>query len=321
MIGIVYHNYLFGNWKNVITEQLLRLKISGLYDAADIIVTTVNLTEVTKEEYLDVIKDYGKIQPEFTNHNHYEYLGIKKVKELCNTYDDMKILYFHTKGVSNQYVSSTNNDKSDEKITNVLSWKECLEYFVIDKWKECIDKLDEYDNVGVTCNSGWYWGNFWWSQSKHIKKCYDVDYWGRWDYEAWLNNNVQGSTNFQWFNFTYNPYLTDTNPDWYKTPEILKRSKIILNSATYGTPNFEIDSGYIGMPIGFKIDVTSSVEEFLKEQNYERLNVMATNSLCNDDPLPGIRKFLFIDFSFEINPTKRYTIGSPEGYMVSIDYY
>ena len=37
MISIVYHCYLVGNWKEIVNEQLNRLKSSGLYDFADII--------------------------------------------------------------------------------------------------------------------------------------------------------------------------------------------------------------------------------------------------------------------------------------------
>lgn len=320
MIGVVYHNYLFGNWKNVISEQLLRLKQSGLYDKADIIWATVNLNGLTEEDYLNEIKDYDKIQVDFHVNNGAEYPGIKKVKELGDTYDDIKILYFHTKGVTNDYLEGQKREKCDEKIRNVLSWRECLEYFVIDKWEECVTKLDEYDNVGVTCNGGWYWGNFWWSQSKHIKKCKPVDYWGRWDYEAWLNNGITDQTNFEWYKFLFNPYVTYISPEWYKNSEKFKGAKVILLNATYGTPYFEIDEGYGGIPLGQVTDVTEHVNKKLAEFDYNKIDVRADNNLCEVDPAFGYRKFLFMEFSYDIEPTKIYKIGVHESTNLLIDF-
>ena len=183
MIGVVHHTFLTGNWKEILKSQIERLISSGLYDKADIIWFTCNLNENDENVFTDFLKDYNKIQTECHVNNGFEYPGIHKVKELGDTNEDMKILYFHAKGVSNTYTDYSTKQVNQEKIKNIQSWRECLEYFVIDKWEDCIDKLNEYDNVGVTCNSGWYWGNFCWSQSKHIKNCGLVDYGGSWSYE------------------------------------------------------------------------------------------------------------------------------------------
>jgi hypothetical protein len=51
MISVVYHCYLVGNWKEIVNEQLNRLKSSGLYDSADIIEVTVNLDKTDKSEF------------------------------------------------------------------------------------------------------------------------------------------------------------------------------------------------------------------------------------------------------------------------------
>jgi hypothetical protein len=321
MIGIVYHNFLTGNWKTIVTEQLKRLKDSGLYDSCDIMWATVNLNQHKEDEYKEHVKEYDKIQFDFQVNNGAEYPGIKKVKELGNTYDDIKIFYFHTKGVSNDWTEWENKERNEEKVRNVSAWRECLEYFLIDRWKESLEKLDEYDNVGVTCNGGWYWGNFWWSQSKHIKKCREVDYWSRWAYEAWLNDYVSGQKNFEWYKFTYNPYLGEIVTDWYKNPEKFKNSKIILHKALYGTSRFAIDEGYGNIPLGQLVDVTDKVNELLSRNNYEKFDLYLNHiSLGIEDPVPGFRKVAYIDFSLDIDPNRIYNIGVHEGGSIELNF-
>jgi hypothetical protein len=313
MIGIVHHTFLTGDWKEILSSQLWRLISSGLYDEANTIWFTCNLNGNDENVFKDFLKDYDKIETECHVNNGAEYPGIHKVKELGDNNDNMKILYFHAKGVSNTYTDNSTKQINEEKIKNIQSWRECLEYFVIDKWRECVDKLEEYDNVGVTCNGGWYWGNFWWSQSKHIKKCRPVDYWGRWDYEAWLNLYVENQTNYEFFKFTYNPYLTFTNEDWYKKPNLESEpTQITLLESKYGTPPFEIDEGYTNIPLNVTNDVTDIVREKLKEQNNEKFYFNVNNEVMGGDPSPGNRKFLFVKFYLN-NSNNIYNIGLHEG--------
>ena len=93
MISIVYHCYLVGNWKEIVNEQLNRLKSSGLYDSADIIEVTVNLDKTDKSEFEDVVLKYPKLNVEYFTENNAEYPGIKKVRELALNHDT-KIFYF-----------------------------------------------------------------------------------------------------------------------------------------------------------------------------------------------------------------------------------
>jgi hypothetical protein len=313
MIGIVHHTFLTGNWQEILNSQIERLISSGLYDNADIIWFTCNLNGNDENVFTDFLKDYNKIQTECHVNNGAEYPGIHKVKELGDNNEDMKILYFHGKGVSNTYTNNETKEVNEDKVKNIQSWRECLEYFVIDKWKDCVDKLYEYDNVGVTCNGGWYWGNFWWSQSKHIKKCRPVDYWGRWDYEAWLNSYVENQTNYEFFKFTYNPYVTIIHEDWYKKIRTENDPiKITVLNAFYGTPPFEIDEGYSNIPLNVTEDVKSVIEEKLKEQNNEKFYFPVNNESMGCDPSPGNRKFLFIEFYLS-NGNNIYKLGLHEG--------
>lgn len=314
MIAIVHHSFLVGDWKNIITKQLERLKISGLYDAADIIRFTTNVVDVDQEnEFKFIIKDYDKIVVDFFYTNDFEYPGIKTVKDLGDKYDNLKILYFHAKGVSNTYSDINTKTPSVKKIENIKAWKECLEYFVIDNWRDCVRKLDYHDNVGASCNNGWYWGNFWWSQSKHIKTCSVVDKWNRWDYEAWLNKDRNDVKNFQYFNFTFNPYLTNIDKTLYIGPMRNIDSKIVLVKAEYGTLDFQIDEGYSSNQPFVRADVTSYVDMMLKETNHSFFDIHVTNEKLGGDPIYGEKKFLFLSFYLTSNKDKIYEFGIDEG--------
>lgn len=320
MIGIVYHLFVTGNWNEIVKEQFEKLNNVGLYDKTNIIWVTVNLNGHSENSVKNLLKKYNKIQYEFYNENTFEYPGIKKVKELGDN-NDMKILYFHSKGVSNHYIKYSDNDISTEKINNIRSWRYCLEYFVLEKWKEAVELLNNNDAVGATNINGWYWGNFWWVTSNHIKKCRPVEKWGRWGYEAWLNDYVEAPKRFyEMFRFTYNPYVTFIDEEWYKTPEKFKNSKIILHKAEYGTANYAIDEGYGDYQIGVRVDVTSFVKKNLEKNNYEKIDIQISNENLGGDPIHGQRKFIFIEIELTKNPGKIYKIGTHEGINLNIEF-
>jgi hypothetical protein len=289
-----------------------RMIKSGLYEAADKIYVTVNLAEESRENFESFMKDYRVSTIEYTEQNTAEYLGIKKVKEAADSFDNARILYLHTKGVSNQYSDSVSKEISTLKIHNIQAWKEFLEYYVIDKWRETVEKLDEYDTAGASCVSGWYWGNFWWAKSEHLRKCREVDIWGRWDYEAWLNSYVEGPKNFQWYNFSFNPYLSEVYPEWYKEQDKFKGSKIYLKKAMYGTPPFQIDEGYSSSNFDILTDVTDVVQRELEKENNEKMHFPVTNEFLGADPIFGEKKFLFLEFFLDTAPDKTYKVAFSE---------
>lgn len=77
--------------------------------------------------------------------------------------DDTKVLYIHHKGASRP------TDK------NVMDWKDVMAHFNINKWEDCVKKLDEgYDTCGINWREDFpiphYSGNFWWANASYIKK-------------------------------------------------------------------------------------------------------------------------------------------------------
>jgi hypothetical protein len=316
---VVYHCFLVNNWKEIVLEQLKRLKNSKLYDEANKIYVTVNLNNVPQSEFESVVSEYPKLEIEYFVNNGAEYPGIKKVRELGLEYD-CNIFYFHTKGVNNNYITHEGKEYCEEKVTNIKSWREFLEYFLIDRWKESVEKLKENDTVGATCNTGWYWGNFWWATSEHIKKTNPVGEWGRWAYEDWLNNSVENPKNYEWFHLNYNPYVTNIDENWYKKENTLKGQKIKIIDAFYGTLPFEIDEGYSGIELNVVNDVTEVVRTLLAKEDDLKIDLHVANDVLGGDPAFGMRKFIIIRLTNEVEPDKIYQIGIHEGQRLLFEF-
>jgi hypothetical protein len=320
MVFVVYHTYLVGQWKTLVKSQLDRLVNSGLYDSADQIWVTINRDRNSEQEVRDFLSGYPKLNLEFHEHNVAEYPGIKKVRELASN-NDAKILYFHTKGVSNNYKTYSEKEPSPEKIENVNSWRECMEYFLIDKWTDAVEKLNEYDNVGVTCVGGWYWGNFWWSKSEHLRKTKEVGLWSRWAYEAWLNDNTPQSKNYEFYHMGFNPFLTNIKDEFYKTKNSeIEGKNIVIRNAVYGTPSFQIDEGYSTTPTNVVVDVTEVVKMFLEKTNNKKLDFYVDNNTMGGDPAWGQRKSMTVEFYPEGYPHKIYKMGVTEGHSINFQF-
>jgi hypothetical protein len=322
MIVIVYHAFLVNNWKEVVKEQISRVVEFGLYDSCDLFYMTVNREETPEEELIDFLKDYKKINFEFSESNLAEYLGIKKVREIGESYDDAKIFYFHTKGVSNNWKDYKSKQISHEKIENIKLWKEALEYFVIDKWRECVNLLNDYDTVGLTCNGGWYWGNFWWTKSQHVRKTKKVEsWWDRWAFEAWINHGVDNPKNYEFYHIGFSVYITKLLPSLYKGElSKYKGEKLIVKKATYGTPPFEINEGYSETPLDVVNDVTEIVQKYVDDNGGTKLKFYVDSALLGGDPLWGYRKVVIVELYPESNPDDVFKFGEIEGSVIDFEF-
>ena len=294
---IVYHIYCVGNYLEVVAQQLNRLKISGLYDWCDTLeITCINVDN----DFTDVqalIKGLDKVNLTMTTNNWYEYEGIKKVWEYSQTYNG-KVLYFHTKGVSNTYNNLQERKESLRKKKGVGWWKEAMEYFVIDNYKECIQKLNEHDQCGLTMDGtcGWWWGNFWWSNLSWIRINEKPENSSRWYFEAWLNNHRKPSIH-EFYHFEFNPYYTELPSDIYFNPDAYTNSIIEVTNAFYGTLDEQQDEG---RPIVERkvVDVTDKIKQNLILNHNRGFNIMVDNNI-GGDPYYGVRKVLEIYFTID----------------------
>ena len=102
-----------------------------------------------------------------------ENITLKRIWEDCKK-EDMKVLYFHSKG-STSY-SSNVNPNNIIKHKEYFYWRSFMNWAVINRWAECEYALPGYDIAGGDYRkepSPHFCGNFWWATSDHIKQLPD----------------------------------------------------------------------------------------------------------------------------------------------------
>lgn len=96
------------------------------------------------------------------NSNLYEGITLDILYKRCQV-DDIHVLYMNNKGISGTTSSPA-----------TLNWLEALTYFFTERWAFCINKLDDYDMIGMkdggASNEKVFSGNFWWARSEYIRK-------------------------------------------------------------------------------------------------------------------------------------------------------
>ena len=137
------------------------------------------LTKIVQSELIDhveyifisVIGDYDKIpfikytndkiillksSPNLTD---YELPTLQVLYDFCMNHEDYNVLYLHTKGVGKEI-----NLCIEDQV-------EYMTYFLIEKWRNAVQLLEQYKTVGVDLRNEptlHYSGNFWWATSKYI---------------------------------------------------------------------------------------------------------------------------------------------------------
>jgi hypothetical protein len=179
-IHIFIHICCIGdNWKDIFNEQIELIKKSGLYNITIKIHLGIlgNINNIKDEIFYDEKFEIEYIDKKI---NIYEINTINSIKNFCenNREDEIYILYIHTKGV---------RKAGNEEV--IKSWRNMMQYFLIEKYIECIKNLHKYDTLGcnivnehcvnndyssINKNHNYHYsGNFWWSKKTYINKlCY-----------------------------------------------------------------------------------------------------------------------------------------------------
>lgn len=160
-IAIYYHVYQHGGWLDLVSEQLELLHSSGLYEACSFIHIGVNGSDKFPFSADKYHIEYNK-EPWSE-----ETPTLLSLRDFCLNNNGWKVLYFHTKGVT-------------QVLPQTIHWRKAMEYFCIERWQECLDQLNYHDTTGClytdNCYYGFYphySGNFWWVKSEYIKKLDD----------------------------------------------------------------------------------------------------------------------------------------------------
>lgn len=162
-IHVFIHVCTLNQWQDILGRQLSRIKNSGLYEACQ----SISLGILGTEDITPFQELYPKLTILFQDSNPllFERPTLIKLHEFCTLNPtNHVVLYIHTKGIKhfgNSIVCSNVND-----------WTQLMEYFNIDRWKDCVRALKNHDACGVNWNAGFYppffIGNFWWATSKYI---------------------------------------------------------------------------------------------------------------------------------------------------------
>lgn len=284
---IVYHIFCTGDYIDVVTKQINRLKTSGLYDWCDTLEVTCISLDNNFTEVENIFKGLDKVNLNKYKDNSYEYEGINKVWEYSQTHSG-KVLYFHSKGVSNKYKNKNTQEHSEWKAKGVEFWKELMEYYLIDNYTECLEKLETHDQCGLTLNNNWWWGNFWWSNLSWIKINSKPNHGDRWYFEAWINYG-RNPSGYEFYHFDWNAYYTYFPLDFVINPN--PPYKVNIKKAYYGTLGEQQDEG---RPVVKRsvVDVTDKVINNFKSNEEKRINIRVDNDLTEKDPAFGVEKYL-----------------------------
>jgi hypothetical protein len=180
IVGFYFVALIFDNWDKIVNEQITKILNSDLFKITNELNIRVYY-EKEKDflEFKNFLKNQPKIKITSTTSNEHEY-GILQLIEDKSNIDNFYCYYLHSKGVSitPNTMKKHKLDISFEQMTNSIeSWRRYMEYFLIDRYKECIEILDNgFDGCGVQLrgtprkNTLHFSGNFWWSKSEYIKK-------------------------------------------------------------------------------------------------------------------------------------------------------
>ena len=159
-IEIFYHMYCVNDCVDRFIKTYNKIKESGLLK----ICNSVNVVLVGDDKlrrYESRINFLDKVKTTcFSSDTKGEMNTLRTIQSFCQSAQDSHILYLHSKGASRG------------KNQNIESWVNYMEYFSIEKHLICLEKLREYDTVGVELHAEpmkHYSGNFWWANSTYIK--------------------------------------------------------------------------------------------------------------------------------------------------------
>ncbi len=178
----VYHVYCDKGWQDMVSDQISRLKASGLYDATTrLYVSCIAADESAPAELLGICgKEKAELISVERDPKKFEYPAIEFLHRKCGG-EDCLVYYFHTKGISYQAVRSSDRKFEGFK-RNIEAWRHMMEYFIFDKWKVAVNTLsDGYDTYGCYRLPPYpkpyylYAGNFWWARSGYVRKLPQFD--------------------------------------------------------------------------------------------------------------------------------------------------
>jgi hypothetical protein len=176
----VYHIMMDTGWETLAAAQIRNLRDSGLLEATKTLYVSCITADETNVDRLKQMIGSSRVEIVscLSDPKRYEYPALEFVKRLSAETDGL-VYYFHSKGISYQSVSST--DQTFRAFRQKIdSWREMLEYFVFYKWRVVVNVLTQgYQSYGCyrwpPRKYTMYSGSFWWARLDYIRTLPDFD--------------------------------------------------------------------------------------------------------------------------------------------------
>lgn len=320
-VGVVYYAYLVNEWKSLVSEQIGHLKASGLFAAAKAVWVVSSGTAEAGQELKDLVGPHSKITFQHSTDNRYEFPALERIKDIADN-GDWKLLYFHTKGVANNYKTAAGGEVSERKVAGAKNWRRFMEHFLVGKWRHCVEKLDENDMVVAFFNreSQWPWGNFWWATSSHIKTCVKPEGGDRWYCEGWACTRGKRPKIHEFAHLQFDFHYSDFPAFLYDGSRDLEDDRICIKKAEYGTLTIQTDECSPPPPERHvAADVTERVASVVSAAGGRTLVLNASNDSLGGDPAFGVNKVLEVWWCLEKEPEKVYRLCAPEGLTIQLE--
>lgn len=250
----------------VVLEYLLeKIKRSSLKDQKIILCHSKDWKKVKS----DLNIEYFNTQTDYTS---YEYPALAKIWNDSKQQEDFYGLYLHCKG-SSKIVQ--------RDLDNGIAWADYMLYGLLTHSDRCLKYLnDDVDLVG----SLWHWhykGNFYWFNSKYIKKLqdpYSLNTTTRFDAEYWCATPL-------WFNQSFIPKVKNL----FYIPDLKHDDQFLELKQEKYLPN--LNDQYV---------LNYSFEQFLKNKWYGVFDKIVISSKEYEQFRTELHKFLNYDGTIEI---------------------
>jgi hypothetical protein len=176
---VYYHAYLTSSWRELVTEQLERLRRAEIPAPFASLAIGAEPARIAYRELVDSILKvaWHLDQLETGNQCH----SINHLRAMVDQVGDGAVLYFHTKGI-------THPDKCSR------DWRRLMEYFCLDRWQDALAALDRgADAVGCdyseTVLGPHFSGTFWWAATRHLHRLPQIPQDNPFAAEAWIGRD------------------------------------------------------------------------------------------------------------------------------------
>lgn len=155
------HVAMAGHWRQIVDEQILKLKASGLWDKTEALFIGLLGPSSEPLSFEDPKLRLRYLGEDFEPA---ELPTLAWLQSFCLDHDGL-VYYQHTKGVFRQGLGQE-------------QWRRCMEHFVIHEHQQCIEALADHDLCGINWGDrGWcrfFGGNFWWARAQYIRTLPDI---------------------------------------------------------------------------------------------------------------------------------------------------